>query len=597
MSKIKMQKKSEQSKELSDIEEMGVVQTVKDDTKIRSHITRLCNHRLMFKARGHGPERKKSSLLVTLDDWGEQEWEEQTREDYKKESKVVIGTFLQVPSQKQRVLEKLSSTALKEGQSPVRSHGLVSTVCGLVGGYCYCTVVVSFSFQYPKSPSVELKELTETESPPELEAPPSLRAAAPILISTMPLFKNTTDSFTSFPIEKESDMSDGGAEGEAYKDTCAEGDGIDRSRRVHADGEDGSVVSDGGRDDGGGLGEDESEEDVDSAEPCVNGVDPVLIEEGGVAEEKLQWYFGMVDQPRPNHVDFKDDFVSSRSVSSTHKQRDNPDFDKPSPSPSHSGTQRSLTSSVVSSALPSQVSLSSDPSPPVHNSSHSPQLSLSLSMSVGDLDAHLIQSASHSWHHPPHGFYSSMEVEIDPFAKEFRAGLMCDGDAAAPPLSNSTSCRKPSDHFFSSMPAPPSTYKKTIPKKAFQDQNFMEFIKTLGRKPEVQDYITYRMRVIGDHIEERYADKLNQAWDEVFFELVKENLSWKTFSKISRKLLLQGTRVQDGVMLIPTFARQLMEFVPNLNSTIGQYTEDVLDTYASDNILGMGGWVSQQITY
>ena len=101
------------------------------------------------------------------------------------------------------------------------------------------------------------------------------------------------------------------------------------------------------------------------------------------------------------------------------------------------------------------------------------------------------------------------------------------------------------------------------------------------------------MDKIGDLIEERYAEKLNQALDEVFVELVKQEfVSLSTFIHVSKQLLLKGRKMQDGIFLIPTFARQLLDFVPQLGGTIKHYTQIVLDTYASDRVLGMGGWVS-----
>jgi hypothetical protein len=142
-------------------------------------------------------------------------------------------------------------------------------------------------------------------------------------------------------------------------------------------------------------------------------------------------------------------------------------------------------------------------------------------------------------------------------------------------------------------PLPMGGARKEIPKRAFQDPRFLDYISHLDHEPVLQDYITFKMAIIGDLIEEKYADKLNQAMDEVFMELVKKQfVSWHTFRHVSKRLLVEGKKIQDGIMLIPCFARQLMDYVPGFSSTIGQYTEQVLEKYAADNILGMGGWVS-----
>ena len=249
------------------------------------------------------------------------------------------------------------------------------------------------------------------------------------------------------------------------------------------------------------------------------------------------------------------------------------------------------SNSESSSALSSQVSWASESSPLVQSKRYtSPQLSLSLS--GGDLAAHFVQP-SLSLHPTSHGHYSTVEVDVDPFAAEFEAGLnhgSIMSTAADGPSTSHASLLPDSDYLT---PHPRPGYKKEIPRKAFQDPRFLAYIRTLDHEPEVQDYITFKMAMIGDLIEEQYAEKLNQALDEVFVELVKQEfVSFATFKHVSKRLLLQGRKIQDGIFLIPTFARQLLDFVPQLGGTIEHYTHMVLDTYASDNILGMGGWVS-----
>ena len=246
---------------------------------------------------------------------------------------------------------------------------------------------------------------------------------------------------------------------------------------------------------------------------------------------------------------------------------------------------------------PGQISMEGegedDRAPPRPSSLSFPSPQLSLSITSEDLAAQMA-FASHS---TSHGFYSSLEVDVDPFAKEFQAGVKeeksgrCRGDSTTSPIGVS---RQISEMLITH-PLTVKDSKTKIPRRAFSDPEFINYIKTLDHDPEVSDYITYRMRVIGDIVEKRYADKLSQAMDEIFFEVLKQSVSWSMFSSISRRLLLEGARIQDGILLIPCFARQLINYVPHLGDTIGHYTESILDKYAADSILGMGGWVSQQI--
>jgi hypothetical protein len=111
-------------------------------------------HRLMIKPHGRHREegRKKSSVLVT----SMENSEEQARKLYRDQSRVVIEGFMQAPSQSKCVLEKLSSSQVKQisdtllrahrktyrRNSPSEAQGLtvsflmsISTFCPLVQRY------------------------------------------------------------------------------------------------------------------------------------------------------------------------------------------------------------------------------------------------------------------------------------------------------------------------------------------------------------------------------------------------------------------------------------------------------------------------------
>ena len=53
--------------------------------------------------------------------------------------------------------------------------------------------------------------------------------------------------------------------------------------------------------------------------------------------------------------------------------------------------------------------------------------------------------------------------------------------------------------------------------------------------------------------------------------------------------------MQDGIFMIPCFARRLLECVPNIRDTIASYTEMVIDNYTADLILDVGGWVGVRV--
>ncbi len=119
-----LKKHSEEMQELAAIENMGIVRSSTDgDSKVKSHVAHcvMYNQRLMIK-KPHGrrgSEHKKSSVLVTntvVDP------DEQARQLYRQQSKAVIEGFMQAPSHKQRVLDKLSSNQKKKISDSVRKQ-------------------------------------------------------------------------------------------------------------------------------------------------------------------------------------------------------------------------------------------------------------------------------------------------------------------------------------------------------------------------------------------------------------------------------------------------------------------------------------------
>ena len=131
-----------------------------------------------------------------------------------------------------------------------------------------------------------------------------------------------------------------------------------------------------------------------------------------------------------------------------------------------------------------------------------------------------------------------------------------------------------------------------IPAHAFSDPGFLQFIERLDCKPTNSHYVRYKLLTIGDEIEQIYDDQLKHALDDIFMETIESSVSWERFNAISKRLLLQGQKVQDGIMLITCFGRRLAEMVPNVGDTVTGFTQLVVDTYASEKLLSIGGWLS-----
>lgn len=181
----------------------------------------------------------------------------------------------------------------------------------------------------------------------------------------------------------------------------------------------------------------------------------------------------------------------------------------------------------------------------------------------------------------PSGYYTPMNVEVNPFSfsneePKKKKRVVADHDASATTEAVST--------------------PREIPAQAFQNPRFVQYAKSLGREPRLEDYVTFTLCKIGDSIDRKYDTQLNQALDEAFMEIIKDKLSWGTFKAISKKLMFEGQHVQDGIFMIPCFGRRLMEAVPQWGGVINEYTHQVVNDYAADILLSLGGWVSEIYT-
>ena len=225
-------------------------------------------------------------------------------------------------------------------------------------------------------------------------------------------------------------------------------------------------------------------------------------------------------------------------------------------------------------------------------------------------------------------YYTPIEVdeEFNPFNYEFEqdpdevvpkskrygsssGGGRIETDSASVPLSQINPRAKP--RRYDSSPRGPGMSpgggqpqcrtaelkRKTIPPSAYDDPSFRQYLRTLSHAPTYDDYLSYRvvrrLVVIGDDIEVRYKEKINNALDNIYMDMMKKTFSFKNFSKIANRLLLESKRMQDRVFMIPLLARRLKEEVtPQMASAVGKYTEQFMDNFVTKYLMSMGGWVS-----
>ena len=222
-------------------------------------------------------------------------------------------------------------------------------------------------------------------------------------------------------------------------------------------------------------------------------------------------------------------------------------------------------------------------------------------------------------------YYTPIEVdeEFNPFNYEFEQGSIpsqhspevipkskggsgrVEPDSASVPLSQRSPRVKPRRYDSSRSPhaSPGQTCRtaevkrKTIPPSAFDNPSFRQYIRNLSHPPTYDDYLSFRvvhrLVVIGDDIEVRYKEKINNALDNIYMDIMKDTFSFKNFSAIANRLLLESKRMQDRVFMIPLLARRLKEEVtPQMAGAVGKYTEMFMDNFVTKYLMSLGGWVS-----
>ena len=228
-------------------------------------------------------------------------------------------------------------------------------------------------------------------------------------------------------------------------------------------------------------------------------------------------------------------------------------------------------------------------------------------------------------------YYTPIEVdeEFNPFNYEFEqdpdevvpkskrdgsssGGGRIETDSASVPLSQRSPRAKP--RRYDSSPRGPrmspgggqpqcrtaELKRKTIPPSAYDDPRFRQYLKTLSHSPTYDDYLSFRvvrrLVVIGDDIEVRYKENINNALDNIYMDIMKKTFSFENFSMIANRLLLESKRMQDRVFMIPLLARRLKEEVtPQMASAVGKYTELFMDNFVTNYLMSVGGWVSYSL--
>ena len=137
---------------------------------------------------------------------------------------------------------------------------------------------------------------------------------------------------------------------------------------------------------------------------------------------------------------------------------------------------------------------------------------------------------------------------------------------------------------------PPHLKKSTnlsLPQIAFDNPGFVEFCKNLDHTPTFDDYAVYKILSTSEDIEEKYGKKIESAIEKLFVFALKNKLSYFNFAKISHRLALQASYVQEQAFLITCLGRRMLEKLPDLEEVISTYTTQAVEEMAAEFMLGL----------
>ena len=169
----------------------------------------------------------------------------------------------------------------------------------------------------------------------------------------------------------------------------------------------------------------------------------------------------------------------------------------------------------------------------------SPQLSLTSAENSLHLPSHPYMTGLSLYPRTPHGYYSYDE-EVNPFSVQFQEALKESEEQTQERLARSQNRCEAAAFTSQQMSASASRHQSTdLPPHLLDDPNFRIFLAGLDHKPTKSDYISYKIALIGDAIDDKYDTQLNQALDALFTEVLKNTITWDSFSRAAKKLMLQ----------------------------------------------------------
>ena len=220
-------------------------------------------------------------------------------------------------------------------------------------------------------------------------------------------------------------------------------------------------------------------------------------------------------------------------------------------------TKQSNGSSATASPKPMMFSVSGSSQTSSFDDSHSnhstgsskyrrffssPQLSLTSAKNSLHLPSHPYMTGLSLYPHTTHGYYSYDE-EVNPFSVQFQEALKESEEQTQERLARSQNRGEAAAFTSQQTSASASRHQSTdLQPHLLDDPNFRIFLAGLDHKPTRSDYISYKIVLIGDAIDAKYDTQLNQALDALFTEVLKNTITWDSFSRAAKKLMLQVSK-------------------------------------------------------
>ena len=132
-----------------------------------------------------------------------------------------------------------------------------------------------------------------------------------------------------------------------------------------------------------------------------------------------------------------------------------------------------------------------------------------------------------------------------------------------------------------------ATAKTPPPSLPLDDPQFNEYCQQLDHPPTPEDYAAYKILMVGQLIDDKYHDKLNEAISLIMIQAMKDKLIYSEFARVSRWLSLQAKYVQDQSLLVTWLGYRLYEKLPNLEKIINEYTTQAIEDVTQFGIVSI----------